>query len=136
MTKDKLEKLFEYWLAGAKEDLESSKDVAYKAKRLSHALFFIHLSTEKILKAYYVKVKNEHAPYSHNLLLLANKADLVLLGPQQELLSKVNEFNLEARYPENVEAWKEQITEEFCTKYIEDVEEFHQWILTKLKSMP
>jgi len=136
MTKDKLNKIFDYWLDGAQEDLATSKDIAFKANRYSHSLFFLHLATEKLLKAYFVKINNKHAPFTHNLLSLCNQAKIELDIDQHGLLAKVNEFNLESRYPEDVRKWKQQIDEAFCQTYISKIEDFHRWIFIKLKSMP
>jgi hypothetical protein len=40
------------------------------------------------------------APPIHNLVRLAEKADLRLTQEQQNLLAEANEFNIEGRYPE------------------------------------
>ncbi|MEI8347200.1 MAG: HEPN domain-containing protein [Pseudomonadota bacterium] len=136
MTQDKLEKIFKYWLDGAKTDLLSAKDIAQKAKRYSHALFFVHLSIEKILKAYCIKSLKKHAPFGHNLISLANTAQLELSLGQQKFLAKINEFNLEARYPEDLCQWRKQVNQKFCKNYLTWAEGFHQWILENLKNMP
>ena len=40
--------------------------------------FFGHLAIEKALKALVVKESGEHAPYSHSLVILAQKANIEL----------------------------------------------------------
>lgn len=47
----------------------------YNSKSFGWSLFLGHISTEKLLKALYVKKFNKHAPYSHNLYRLG-----VLIG--------------------------------------------------------
>ena len=55
---------------------------------------------EKLLKALAVQVREEHAPRSHNLIYLAERADLTISGSQREILTRANKYNLEPRYPE------------------------------------
>lgn len=52
---------------------------------------------EKLLKAYYVKVKSDYPPFIHNLLRLAEKADLELNEEQKEQLATITAFNINDR---------------------------------------
>lgn len=70
-------KLIEYWIAGSDDDYETMV-VMFDSKRFSWSLFIGHLMIEKLLKAYYVKVKSDYPPFIHNLLRLAEKAELSL----------------------------------------------------------
>jgi HEPN domain-containing protein len=70
-------KLIEYWIAGSDDDYETMV-VMFDSKRFSWSLFIGHLMIEKLLKAYYVKVKSDYPPFIHNLLRLSEKAELSL----------------------------------------------------------
>jgi hypothetical protein len=48
------------------------------SKRYSWSLFLGHLMIEKLMKAYYVKTREGYPPYIHNLLRLAEMAELNL----------------------------------------------------------
>jgi lipocalin len=63
-------KLIEYWITGSDDDYETMIAM-FKSKRYSWSLFIGHLMIEKLLKAYYVKVKSDYPPLIHNLLTLA-----------------------------------------------------------------
>ena len=71
----------------------------YQSKWFPYALFFVHLSLEKFLKAILVHQNKNHAPHTHNLAYLAGKIDSEFQKEQIELLEEMNEFNLESRYP-------------------------------------
>jgi len=121
-------KLIKYWQEGSALDFASAKDIIEKTKRYTHAAFFLHLSVEKNLKAKYIERHGKHAPFSHNLLFLAREASINLSDVQEKLLSEVNEFNLEATYPDDIMALQAKINNEFIQKYLQQVEEFLKWI--------
>jgi len=69
-----------------------------ETKDYNWALFLGHLVIEKLLKALFVKKLERHAIFSHDLLRLATKANLVLNVEQEEWLDEITTFNLNARY--------------------------------------
>lgn len=70
-------------------EIESAKETAYLLKS--------PVTLEKLLEPYCCKSRKAHAPYKHNLLLLAEEAGLKLSGERKELLAAVNRFNIEER---------------------------------------
>jgi len=96
----KLNKQAEYWYNESLDNLETAK-VLYKNNKYLESLFFCQLSIEKVLKAIYVIRKGATPPKIHNLLLLAEKSDLLdeLDETQLDFLGKVNSYQLEGRYP-------------------------------------
>ncbi len=92
-------KHIEYWRRGAVDALDTAEKLIAQEKT-QHGLFFTHLAMEKALKAHVCKTTGDLAPYIHNLTLLAEKAKLPLNSQQNDVLSDVNDFNIEGRYPE------------------------------------
>ena len=70
-----IEQVKTYWFTEAQEALEVADHLMEK-EDYSYALFFGHLSVEKLLKALYVIRREEHAPPIHNLFRLAAAAGL------------------------------------------------------------
>lgn len=128
MDKLKKDKLVLYWLKSARLDLESAKEIANNTNRYTSALFFLHLAIEKSLKAKFVALYSEYAPYSHNLLHLASKIPLNWSEQQAVLASEINEFNLESRYPDDLFSLEKKASKEFCLKYLKSGEELYLWI--------
>jgi HEPN domain-containing protein len=88
----------EYWVKSAEEDFEVGRHLI-EVDKTRHGLFFIHLALEKMLKACFCKNQNKTPPKIHNLLSLADTAGIKLDDQQKDVLTEINEFNLEGRYP-------------------------------------
>lgn len=87
---------------------------------------------EKLLKAFYVKRKHDHPPFLHNLLRLAELANLELNQEQQDLLDAVSTFNIRARYDDYKLEFYKICTKEFTKKWIIKIAGFREWIKKKL----
>lgn len=91
-------KQIEYWKRGAEEDFVVAGELVEKG-RYRHGLFFMHLALEKLLKAQVCKQTGALAPKIHNLIRLAELAQLRIPEEMRNSMAKLNEFNLEGRYP-------------------------------------
>lgn len=132
MTKTNAKKLVEYWKTGSELDFKSAKAIASKAKQYVQSSFFLHLSIEKILKAYIVAHTSDHAPYVHNLPHLAKIAGLELSKEQLDFLVEVNDFNMRCRYPdENFNIYK-KATAKHTQKLLTKAKEFIDWTSEQL----
>jgi HEPN domain-containing protein len=89
----------QHWQSVSVEDMEVAEELLQKG-RARYGLFFGHLAMEKALKRLIVRDKHEMPPKIHNLLWLAEKAGIVLDQKQQKLLSGINKFQIEGRYPD------------------------------------
>lgn len=123
------DKLIKYWIDGSDDDFETMTAM-FDSKRFSWSLFIGHLMIEKLLKAYYVKVKSDYPPFIYNLLRLAEKADLELTDDQKEQLVTVTAFNINARYDDYKMSFKKQCTPEFTSEWINKLKELRSWIKT------
>ena len=126
------DKLIEYWIAGSDDDYETMIAM-FDSKRFSWSLFIGHLMIEKLLKAYYVKVKSDYPPFIHNLLRLAEKAELNLTDDKKEQLVTITAFNINARYDDYKMSFKKQCTTEFTEKWINKLKELRPWIKTLIQ---
>lgn len=91
-------KLINYWIRSAEYDLEVS-DSLYEKSRFHYSLFFGHLAIEKTLKAIFVKKKSIHAPFSHSLTYLVEKAEIEIPQDRLDRLADFMDFYIEGRYP-------------------------------------
>ncbi len=132
MTSRDITKLVNYWKTASDLDIKSAKSIGLVAKQYVQALFFLHFSAEKILKAMIVHQTQDHAPYGHNLVFLAQNTKLDIDKKFIELLSEVNEFNLECRYPDSQFKIYKKANAKLLKRLIGQVEEFREWILFKL----
>ena len=126
------DQLIKYWIDGAEDDFETMTAM-FDSKRYSWSLFIGHLMIEKLLKAYFVKLYATHAPYTHNVIFLAEKCKLEVNAKRLNFLEKINEFNLECRYPGEKYELKKKTNKRMVVSNLKNVEEFRNWILTQLK---
>lgn len=88
----------QYWLDIADYDLETARSML-KTKRFLYVGFMCHQVIEKGLKACYVDLKNKIPPYTHNLMQLAEKSEIIQKMSEQQLnfLDILQPLNIEAR---------------------------------------
>jgi len=126
------DKLIEYWIAGSDDDYETMIAM-FDSKKYSWSLFIGHLMIEKLLKAYYVNVKSDYPPFIHNLLRLAEKAELHLTDDMKKQLVTITAFNINTRYDDYKMSFKKQCTAEFTIEWIDKLKELRQWIKTLIQ---
>lgn len=122
----------DYWITSAENDWIVAGHLLEKGD-FTYSLFFGHLTLEKLLKAYFVVVKDETPPLTHRLVYLAEKSELDLNDQQMELLEIVTDFNLEARYPDEKFSFYKRCTKEFTVNYLNRIEEMKKWLLQKIQ---
>lgn len=121
------DQLIKYWIDGSDDDF-GTMTAMFESKRYNWALFIGHLMIEKLLKAYFVKVKSDYPPFIHNLLRLAEKADLELSDDKKEQLVTITAFNINARYDDYKMSFKKQCTLEYTSEWVEKLKELRIWI--------
>jgi HEPN domain-containing protein len=120
-----------YWKTEAEEAFSVAQHLMEK-EDYSYALFFGHLAVEKLLKALYAQVRNDHAPPTHNLQRLANACELPLDEARTEVLLAITEFNLEARYPDLKRTFRLRCTRDYAQMQMAQVEETLAWLQSRL----
>lgn len=82
-----------------------------------------------MLKAFWVR-DNElnFPPKIHNLKRIADDTKLSLTDAQKKFLVKVNEFNIETRYPDYRMKFYKICDKSFTSKYLEKIKEFYKWL--------
>jgi len=93
-----MQKTVQEWIGISEYDL-CTAEAMLKTKRFLYVVFMCQQAVEKILKAIYVQKKSELPPRTHNLLYLADTLEISLQEEELMLLSRLNQFYLESRYP-------------------------------------
>jgi len=122
----------EYWLNSAEHDLDVAETLFLNGK-YDWCLFIGHLVIEKVLKAFYVRDNEEYPPPKiHNLPRLAESIALLLSEEQRQFLIDINDFYLEARYPDQRYSFYKLCTKEFTEEYFTKIKEMYQWLLSQM----
>lgn len=130
MTVKDVKKLVQYWLEGSDYDWGVALSL-FKSKKYPYGLFMCHLSVEKLLKGLLVKETKDHAPFTHNLAFLAGKISVEFSKEQIALLEAMNDFNLEARYPDEKKEFYARATQDYARQYRKAVGALRQWLKSK-----
>ena len=88
-----------HWRSGGQEDWGVASELI-SCGRVRHGLFFANLALEKLIEVHVCRHTQDLAPRLHNLVRLAELAGLNPVPEQLDTLAEMNEFNIEARYPD------------------------------------
>lgn len=124
---DKIE-LINYWKDTANADYNTMIHL-FESKDFHWCLFMGHLVIEKLIKAIYVKNINENTPKIHDLLRLAERANLEVDEDKQDWLDIITTFNINARYPDYKQAFYYKCTYEFTQHNLEKIKELRKWLV-------
>ena len=130
MTK---EDYIKYWLESAQHDLESAESIL-DSVRYDWCLFIGHLALEKILKAVFVdRNESNMPPKIHNLVRFAELSKIELDEDQKFHLDRINDFNIQTRYPDYKLDFYKRCNLEYTNEYLAKIKEFYAWFRSLLK---
>lgn len=122
-----------YWVELSDYDIDTA-DAMFRTGRWLYVGFMCHQALEKIFKAYWVSKKEETAPFSHNLINIAQGCGLgQLLDDTQKLfISEIMPLNIEARYPSYKKSISESLSEGRCRSMLDKTKELQRWVKERL----
>ena len=107
----------QYWKASALKDKQTATTL-YTARDYHWSLFFWQLVLEKLLKSLILK-RDKEPLFTHNLVNLAEEADISLTSTEREELREITTFNLEARYDDEKFSFYKKATKSYADHWIE-----------------
>ena len=116
--------------------IEASKtsNTLFEVNKYDWALFIGHLVLEKMLKAIFVKNnENKIPPKLHNLVRLSELSLVDLDEEKKVLFDKINDFNIEARYPEYKNELYKVCTKEYAEENLNHIKGLYQWLKSQIK---
>lgn len=130
------ERYIRYWQTSAKDDLDAI-DYLFQGGKYYQALFFAHLSLEKILKAHWVKDNFENVPpRTHNLYSLYERTNLELTEEDTDFLQLMNIYQIEGRYPEYINYINQSTDRNETENLISQTKELFICLQERLPSLP
>jgi len=118
----------EYWLKSGLNDLETAEIIFQSGKNYHHCLFFCHSVLEKGLKALVARHTEAIPPRSHNLLRLAELAELELPAEVADFFTRMNVFQLEARYPDEKFRIYVSTSKDIAEEFFAETKERFAWM--------
>lgn len=126
-----VEKIVNHWMETSEDDFNTMLTL-FESKSCGWSLFLGHISTEKLLKALYVKRFKKHAPFTHNLYRLVELMDLEMSDEYADWLDEITSFNLNARYDDYKKEFYKLCTPDFTKSWIDKIKTLRLWIKEKL----
>jgi HEPN domain-containing protein len=123
----------DYWLKSAEKDWEIM-EFLMKGGKFVHSLFFGHLYLEKLAKALWVKNNTENIPPKiHNLLKLLKSAKIEVTEEQQLFMLILNKYQIEGRYPDDIEKLYKFTNKKLATEYLKSIKELKKCFLKMMQ---
>ncbi len=114
----------DHWWRSAEEEFEFV-DHAFLWRKPRQAMFHAHLSLEMALKASVCSFLKDVSPKIHDLVRLAQIAQLPISDNQKRFLGKMNQYNITGRYTNPL---PQEPTHEEAAQLIQTSKEFVKWL--------
>ena len=132
MSKTKEEHIH-HWLKSAENDFDTASYLL-AGKRYVYALFFCHLTIEKISKAIWIKNNEANIPPKmHNLLALLQLSKTEMPNNFIELIVNLNKFQIEGRYPSEIVELTSATENGVAQFFFYETKYLKEWLLKKLQ---
>jgi HEPN domain-containing protein len=125
------EELIKHWVKLSDANYKSMLNM-FKSKEYMWSLFIGHLALEKLLKAYFIKVKDKKVPHIHDLYKIAVASELELTEDQKDSLQFITLFNIETRYEDYKREFYKKCTKDFTRDNIKRIKELRKWLKEKI----
>lgn len=119
--------IIRYWQDTSAEDFATA-EALFASKHYANALFFCHLSIEKLIKGLiYVKTDQPPLPI-HNLNKLLSFTQVPVPKDIEEYLHEISRWNIEARYDSFKREFYRKATRAFTEAWIRVCKEVIVWL--------
>lgn len=123
MTKDDA---YRFWVETAERNWKVAEDT-FRLEHFDWALFFCHLTLEKMLKGMIIK-NGITPPPSHDLLKLAKIAKIRLPEGYDNYFKEITTYNIEARYDDFKRSFYKKATKTYAKKWMQIGKEIILWL--------
>ena len=122
-----------YWVELSDYDLETT-EAMFKTKRYLYVAFMCHQVIEKIFKACYSKLKEETPPFTHDLMLIAQRAGFFEMLDDEIIgfIEQISPLNIRTRYPDYKKELAQKLTKTICKNLIDNTKKLQQWTKEKV----
>jgi len=119
-----------FWKETSDKDWEFSREIYVGGKRYDYALFFVHLSLEKLLKALHYYRKDSHPLAIHDLVELAKRAEIKMPESQLADLNEISSFNISARYDDYKKNFYKKANKEYADVWFQKATEIRTVLIS------
>lgn len=120
-----------FWIDSSTDDLKAA-EVLHQSDRNLQALFFVHLSIEKLIKAFWVKANKTQPPRIHDLIFLHDQSGLDL--DDLTFMTQINGWNIEGWYPDYKKSLNKVASKDFTQSNLTKAQALWHRLQEKLQS--
>lgn len=126
-------KIIKNWLGLAEYDLKTAEAMLATGRYL-YVAFTCQQTIEKVLKALYVKEKEETPPYTHNLIRLVEGLSITKSVDDEanKFLERLNSYYIQSRYTEEIYQISKSLNKKNAEEILLKTKDLFQWLKTKL----
>lgn len=129
------ERHIQYWASTALDDIDAI-DYLFAGGKYIQALYFAHLSLEKVLKAHWVKDNEQNIPpRTHNLIYLLERTNLELIEDDSDFLQMMNIYQIEGRYPSYMTYLHQNVAQEETADILSQAKQLFICLQERLQSI-
>ena len=121
----------ERWAEQARYDLDTARAMQ-NAGRYLYVVFCCQQAVEKAIKAIIVRQSDDFPPRIHALVRLTEVAALELTDERAQLLRELSSYYIQTRYPEEIQASGEKISEAQSREILAQTEGPVRWLLSMI----
>ena len=127
------QEIIQNWIYLSDYDIATAK-VMLETKRYLYVAFMCQQAIEKLLKACFVKEKEQTPPFRHSLIRLSEKLSVFeyIEFNYQNDLELLNSYYIESRYSEDYQEISKTISPKKAKKMFDFTEEFLQWLKSQM----
>ena len=115
------------WLKQADYDMDTAEFMC-SGDRNMYAVFMCHLSVEKALKGIYQKKSGGVPPRTHNLVFLAEKAQVTFPQELSDFIFSLNHAAVPTRYPDDLQRMLKDYSKEKTREIVDKSKEVLKWL--------
>jgi len=119
-----------FWRQSSDKDWDFATELYTGGKRYDYALFFVHLSLEKLIKAIHYHRKDSPPLAIHDLVGLAKRAEIEMAEPQLADLKEISSFNLSARYDDYKKNFYKKANKEYADLWVQKATEIRKLFIS------
>lgn len=122
------------WLEISKDDIETA-EACFEKKRYLWMMVTCQQAIEKLLKALYIKKIQVTPPKVHDLVLLAEKTEILNECSDEtlKLFDILTEYYFGTRYPDKRKKLSKECSYDFAKNILNETKEVLLWLRGKLK---
>jgi len=117
----------ERWAEQGRYDLDTARAML-DSGRFLYVLFCCQQAVEKMLKAIIAKRSEAFPPRLHNLIRLAEHAEVDLEKGQTDLMRALSGYYIQTRYPDEIVSLPRNVSPQTAQRVLKETEEMVRWL--------